>query len=102
MKRTVRRSEGARVRGSACLLALLVTVALSAQQTGLDPAEILKPLSDSWPTYSGDYSARRYSALKQINQANVRNLGLAWTTTVTAGPGDHGNRAAVRACPARR
>ena len=63
------------------------TAALSAQQTGLDPAEILKPLSDSWPTYSGDYSARRYSALKQINQSNVKNLGLAWTTAVTAGPG---------------
>ena len=47
----------------------------SAQQTGLDPAEILKPLSDSWPTYSGDYSGRRYSALTQINQTNVKNLG---------------------------
>ena len=64
-----------------------VTVALVAQQQGLDPKDILKPLSDSWPTYSGDYSARRYSALKQINQANVKNLSLAWTTAVTAGPG---------------
>ena len=82
----VRRSDGAKVRGIACLVALLFTAAISAQQTGLDPAEILKPLSESWPTYSGDYSARRYSALKQINLSNVKNLGLAWTTAVTAGP----------------
>jgi len=43
----VRRSDGAKVRGIACLVALLFTAAISAQQTGLDPAEILKPLSDS-------------------------------------------------------
>ena len=69
------------------LLMLVAAVALSAQQTGLDPAEILKPLSDSWPTYSGDYSGRRYSTLKQVTHENVKNLGLSWTTAVTAGPG---------------
>ncbi|HEY6616238.1 MAG TPA: PQQ-binding-like beta-propeller repeat protein, partial [Vicinamibacterales bacterium] len=87
MSTTVRRVDGAKVRGFACLLVASATVALVAQQQGLDPKDILKPLSDSWPTYSGDYSARRYSALKQINQANVKNLSLAWTTAVTAGPG---------------
>jgi len=64
----------------------LATVLVSAQQTGLDPATILKPLSDSWPTYSGDYTGRRYSALTQINQSNVKNLTLAWTTRLVAGP----------------
>ena len=87
MNNTVRRVDGVRVRGLACLLVASVTVSLLAQQQGLDPKDILKPLSDSWPTYSGDYSARRYSTLKQINQSNVKNLGLAWTTAVTAGPG---------------
>ena len=43
-------------------------------QGGLDPASILKPLADSWPTYSGDYSGRRYSALTQINQTTVKGL----------------------------
>ena len=33
---------------------------------------LLKPLADSWPSYSGDYSGRRYSALTQINQSNVK------------------------------
>src|SRR3954453_22146377 len=51
----------------------------------LDPAQLLKPLSDSWPSYSGDYSGQRYSALKQINQGNVKNLTLAWSTRVTSG-----------------
>ena len=34
--------------------------------------------TDSWPTYHGDYSGRRYSTLKQINAANVKDLTLAW------------------------
>ena len=54
---------------------------------GLDPAEILRSLSDSWPTYSGDYSGKRHSALTQINQSNVKNLALAWVSRVAAGPG---------------
>jgi alcohol dehydrogenase (cytochrome c) len=35
-------------------------------------------VSDSWPTYNGDYSGRRYSALTQINKTNVKSLKLAW------------------------
>ena len=48
--------------------------------SGLDPASILKPLGDSWLTYSGDYTGRRYSSLTQINQTSVKNLGLAWVS----------------------
>jgi alcohol dehydrogenase (cytochrome c) len=61
-------------------LALLAPIALRAQSpaAGLDPSTLLKPLADTWPTYSGDYTGRRYSALTQINQATVKNLGLAW------------------------
>jgi alcohol dehydrogenase (cytochrome c) len=69
------------------LVVLTLSSILMAQQDGLNPADILKPLSDSWPTYSGDYSGRRHSALTQINQANIKNLTLAWTTRLTAGPG---------------
>jgi alcohol dehydrogenase (cytochrome c) len=57
---------------------------------GVNPASLLKPLADSWPTYSGDYTGRRYSSLTQINQATVKNLTLAWVTRVTAGPGNVG------------
>ncbi len=34
--------------------------------------------TDSWPTYHGDYSGRRFSTLKQINTTNVKGLSLAW------------------------
>jgi alcohol dehydrogenase (cytochrome c) len=44
----------------------------------LDPAVLLKPPTDSWPTYHGDYSGRRYSTLTQINADNVKSLALAW------------------------
>ncbi len=57
---------------------------------GLHPSRILNPLPDSWPTYSGDYSGKRYSRLDQINQSNVKQLTLAWTTRVTAGASDRG------------
>src|SRR5438552_3535012 len=58
------------------LLRTLVCVAAIAQ--GLDPAALLKPAVDSWPTYHGDYSGRRHSRLTQITPENVRQLGLAW------------------------
>ena len=66
----------------------LMAGTLAAQP--LDPAVLTKPLGDSWPTYSGDYSGRRYSSLKQINQSNVKALTLAWTTRFTAGAGGAG------------
>ena len=48
------------------------------RSAGLDPALLSKPPVDSWPTYHGDYSGRRYSTLKQITGLNVKTLGLAW------------------------
>ena len=57
--------------------------ALSSQ--GLDPAAILHPKADSWPTYSGDYSGQRYSPLNEINTSNVKSLTLAWDTRLSAG-----------------
>src|SRR5579859_7502940 len=70
------------------LLAGLVPGFLAAQP--LDPTLLTKALGDSWPTYSGDYSSKRYSLLKQVNQSNVKNLTLAWASRVTAGAGEGG------------
>ena len=47
---------------------------------GLNPADIMKPLSDEWRTYSGDLTGKRYSLLKQVNTTTVKNLGLQWMT----------------------
>jgi acido-empty-quinoprotein group A len=43
--------------------------------------------NDSWPTYHGDFSGRRYSSLKQINAGNVKGLTLAWVFRLNTGPG---------------
>jgi len=69
---------------------LLLPAYLAGQGRGVDPADLLKPLKDSWPTYNGDYSGRRYSALSEINRTNVKNLTLAWMTRVTAGMSNAG------------
>src|SRR5678815_4886768 len=69
--------------------AVVLTPELATGQA-LNPADLLKPLSESWPTYSGDYSGKRYSALTQINQSNIKNLGLVWTSRITAGLGNAG------------
>ena len=62
-----------------CVVVLAIGVAVSAQgSVGLDPAKLLKPGTDTWPTYNGDYSGRRYSPLAQITAANVKALSLAW------------------------
>jgi alcohol dehydrogenase (cytochrome c) len=73
-----------------------------AQGNGLPPGDLLKPLADSWPTYNGDYSGKRYSALKQVNTANVQHLTLAWMMRVTPGNGegsDNGRRRNQRSAP---
>jgi alcohol dehydrogenase (cytochrome c) len=71
---------------------LVVCTAFSTAQgaDGLEPSELLQPLKDAWPTYSGDYTGKRYSALDQINQSNVTHLTLAWMTQVTPGLGGNG------------
>ena len=65
---------------------------VQGQGGGVSPAELLKPLKDSWPTYNGDYSGKRYSALTQLNQSNVTHLTLAWSTRVSSGIGGGGGR----------
>lgn len=53
---------------------------------GLDPTALLRPPTDTWPTYNGDYSGRRYSPLSQINQSNVYQLSVAWIAQLRSGP----------------
>jgi len=60
-------------------------VALYGQS--LDPADILHPKPDTWPTYSGDYTGRRYSPLTEINTSNVNGLTMAWSKRLTGGSG---------------
>ena len=73
-------------------LFILFSAALVAQTAGVAPEILLQPLRDGWPTYNGDYTGRRYSALDQINKSNVKNLTLAWATRLNAGMGNAGGR----------
>jgi alcohol dehydrogenase (cytochrome c) len=72
------------------LIAALAPALLLAQGQGVEPAGLQQPLKDSWPTYNGDYTGKRYSSLSQINQSNVKNLTLAWMTRLTPGAGGGG------------
>src|SRR5579871_2709631 len=57
----------------------------------LDSADLLKPLGDNWSSYSGDYTGRRYSFLKQVTAANVKGLSMEWFNTgITSGCGPNG------------
>ena len=56
-----------------------------SQSPGVDRALLMQPLAESWPSYSGDYTGKRYSSLTQIDQSNVKNLTLAWSTRIQPG-----------------
>ena len=69
---------------------VVTTVASMAFSQGLAP-------TDSWPTYNGDYSGRRFSPLTQINDADISSLSLAWVYRLgSAVPGSAGS---IKATP---
>src|SRR5690242_1201344 len=72
----------------------LGAIALFAQ--GLDPAKLQQPPTDSWPTYNGDYSGRRFSTLTKINDSNINSLSLAWVYRINGGGGMGGS---IKATP---
>ena len=78
------------------LTSLLFVPALLIGQSGLDPADMLKPLKDQWTSYSGDLTGKRYSALKLINNNTVKNLSLKWVASnITTGCGATGTAPAA-------
>src|SRR5947209_6444219 len=64
------------IRRFGYVLPLVLAACASAQL--FDPSWLLKPPPDTWPTFHGDYTGRRYSSLDQINQSTIRNLRPAW------------------------
>ena len=59
------------------ILCLSICAATLAAQ-GLTQSSLNHPSPDTWPSYNGDYSGRRYSTLNQINTSNVKSLTPAW------------------------
>src|SRR5215211_4154490 len=64
---------------------------------GLDPASLYKPAADQWGTYSGDLSGKRFSTLKHVNTATVKNLSLKWHNSLPTGCGATGTAPAPAA-----
>jgi alcohol dehydrogenase (cytochrome c) len=68
------------------LLAVLMSVMLTGQEhsvvggaTTVRAEDLLvSPVGADWTSYNGDYTGRRYSALREINTANVHQLRAAW------------------------
>jgi alcohol dehydrogenase (cytochrome c) len=71
-------SHGMNLFKSGFTLALMFLCCGWSLAQGLDPNTIIHPPKDSWPSYHGDYSGRRHSALTQITPQNVSSLGLGW------------------------
>jgi len=66
---------------------LFAVLAVPQEKTGLDihsrievqPADLaVQPPGANWISYNGDYSGRRFSGLREINQGNVNNLRAQW------------------------
>ena len=67
------------------LLAVLIGVPLTGQERSVVAASavgaedlLASPVGTNWTSYNGDYIGRRYSALREINTANVHQLRAAW------------------------
>ena len=69
------------------LTALALWPVILLGQGMLDPAKLTRPATDSWPTYNGDYSGRRYSSLSRINDSNITSLSLSWIYRLSSGGG---------------
>jgi quinohemoprotein ethanol dehydrogenase len=75
---------------SALAIAALCVAAGAAQQTSrVDDNALVNAAQngDEWLTNGRDYSATRYSPLKQIDASNVGKLGLAWYYDTDSAPG---------------
>jgi len=79
-------------------IAALVPALCPAQM--LNPKKLLEQPTDTWPTYNGDYSGRRFSTLNQINAGNVGSLSLRWMYRIASvGPQRGVGSPAIKSTP---
>jgi quinohemoprotein ethanol dehydrogenase len=71
------------VRSCLCFLALALSACSSDQGQVLANAST----DTSWPVMGGNHTASHYSTLKEINSANVTDLGIAWVTELPVANG---------------
>jgi PQQ-dependent dehydrogenase (methanol/ethanol family) len=82
--------------------AVIAGVTLAAEKKGANPlanpvavnqARLNKGTADphQWAHYGGSYNEQRFSPLKQINDSNVKDLGLAWFADYDTNQNQHGS-----------
>ncbi|MEO7141940.1 MAG: acido-empty-quinoprotein group A [Bryobacteraceae bacterium] len=86
-----------KLRGFSISIAMALPGVLAAQM--LNPAALLKAPTDTWPTYNGDYSGRRYSPLTQINAPSVGRLAMAWMYRTNVGAERGVGNAQIKSTP---
>jgi alcohol dehydrogenase (cytochrome c) len=73
------------------ILTLIALIAVAAgapapARQGLPFADVARPQPGAWPTYNGNLSGNRFSALDQIDRATVRGLAPRWMFTIHDAP----------------
>ena len=67
------------VCGSASTIAADSSDPIPSTTIDVHPEDLLvRPPAANWPSYNGDYTGRRYSALSEINPGNVSQLRAQW------------------------
>ncbi len=66
--------------------AVLAVFAAAAAPGTAGAQSSLTPTGKDWPQTTGNQASQGYTSLTQINKANLRNLGPAWLTNLSAEP----------------
>src|SRR4051794_23913100 len=64
----------------------LIAVAATAASTAAFAQPSLAPTGNDWPYTAGNLANWGYTSLTQIDKSNIKNLGAAWVTHVSAEP----------------
>jgi len=81
LRLAIRLLAGAAVAMSATLLCTGQGQPAASLSTTIDVRTdhlLAHPVAEDWPSYNGDYTGRRYSALKELTPSNVEQLRAAW------------------------
>jgi quinohemoprotein ethanol dehydrogenase len=68
--------------GAGIALGVVACVASGGSSAGKASADPAAAVTDQWAAHGGDHSEQRHSPLTQINDTNVKQLGLAWHADV--------------------
>ena len=89
------------MRWIALALAMVLPLAACKQQPSselpgaVNAARIIKADPNEWVSYGRTYDEQRFSPLDQINQSNIKDLGLAWSADLDTARGQEATPLAI-------